>query len=452
MSRTILVFTLYCISLTSYSQIKPNWVSDHPLDREYYVGIAFCEKSNPNYIECAKSKALEGIASEIMITVSSENQLITTEFNDTFESSFSSNIKTKTTSELEGYELIDIWQDNRFYWVYYRLKKETYSILLNNKVLSEFNIAQQFFDNGLKHLINKDFAISLSSFIQANIIIQSNLSRPYVSEYSLNSWQIFEQSKKQIIDLLSRINLLTDTNEISISYINPNIATLKAQVAYIDENNLQTPILNMPCKFTFEKGNGIISDTIVYSNNIGIITNKLIRINSPELKQILVCDIYIEKLIPDHKNNMVLIQNILSGNVPKTRFNINVEKALVYINTIELNQNKVINSKIIEPALINYLKNNGFIISTNSQNYEYRVIINANTRKGNQLNGIYTSFLDVEILLQDKYNNIIFSDSKNGLKGLKLNFNDAGLDSYNRNIKMIENEFFGDMILKLLQE
>ena len=434
-----------------FAQAKPQWVTNHPLDSAYYIGIAFCEKSKPNYMECSKSIALESIASEIMIKVSSENQQYIKERNDFFESSFTSTIKTQTTNELEGYEVVDIWQDSRSYWVYYHLSKTKYASLLTEKVMSEYNISKQFLEDGLIHLNNKDFTSSLSSFLQANLLIQHNLSRPSVSDYTSKSWALYEQSKKQIIDLLSRIHLLTDQNEVQIAFYNPKKVTLKAQVVYKEFNGAQTIIPNMPIRFTFEKGSGILSDSIVYSSNHGLISNTLLKIKSPESKQSILCEVSIETLLLN-PSKMEFLQSISKGNLSRVRFNINVEKAIININSIEQNLGIPITSKIIEPSLINFLKSNGFNITPNPKEAEYSISINANTRKGTQMNGICTSFLDIHITLNDNAGNMIYSNSKSGLKGLKLNYNEAGLDSYKRNIDVIEKDLFQIMLTKLLIE
>ncbi|MEI7526918.1 MAG: LPP20 family lipoprotein [Mariniphaga sp.] len=450
MRHLLLLFSL-CLTLFSRAQVKPDWISHFPLDNDYYIGIGSCEKNAQNSMECAKSAALESIASAIMVKLQSETNSISKEEKKSFENRFTVNIKTQTSNELEGYELVDTWQDNRYFWVYYRLNKAKYALMLSEKVINEYKISKQFLDDGATYLNSKDISKALSSFLKSIILIMPNLSRPTVADYTSKSWQLFEESKQKVINLLSGIQLSSEMGEIKILFVKPQPRTLYAKAIFKNADGMQSPISNLPIRFTFERGSGRLSDSIVFSNSQGLVTNTLLNINSTNSKQAITCNVSLETILNQPDKNEIL-KSVLSGNISKARFSVSLEKAMVNINSSELNRGYPVSTKILEPALNDFLKSNGYNVSSSGENADYLITINADTRAGNQVNGICTSYLDLRLTVEDKNGNTIYTGSKSSLKGLKLNYNDAGIDAYIRNLETIKKELFNELISKFSKE
>src|SRR6056297_2029137 len=122
------IFLISCSSARISSNRQPEWVTSRPLDNSYYIGIGISSKagSNPDYIQVAKSNALQDMASEISVEISGTSLLNQIEDEKGFREKFESNIQTKIADELEDYELVDQWESPDRYYVYYRLSKATY--------------------------------------------------------------------------------------------------------------------------------------------------------------------------------------------------------------------------------------------------------------------------------------------------------------------------------------
>ncbi len=74
----------------------------------YYIGIGHSAKDGiNNYIQIAKSSALEDIISEIRVTVSSTSVLSQIDANKEFQERYEQIIKTTASDELEEYEQVD---------------------------------------------------------------------------------------------------------------------------------------------------------------------------------------------------------------------------------------------------------------------------------------------------------------------------------------------------------
>ena len=107
---------------------QPLWLKSRPNSAFKYVGIGFAEKSKgQSYIMEAKKNALFDLASEIKVDISSNSVLYSVQNNKQYNESFNSLIKLSNSEYLEGYQLIDSYEDQNTYWVYYQLDKDLYA-------------------------------------------------------------------------------------------------------------------------------------------------------------------------------------------------------------------------------------------------------------------------------------------------------------------------------------
>lgn len=194
----------------------PLWVSSRPNNGFKYVGIGFAEKGRgSDYQIEAKKAALYDLASEIKTNISSNSVLYTVQNNNNFNENFNSLIKLSNTDNLEGYQLIDSYENDKQYWVYYTLDKETYAAAKAKKKEQTISraaslIASSFVDEG-----NKDFSSSLKKRIQAFGVLT-----PYLNEEIL-----FDESQtkglRTVIDLTTLIQQQLQSISVEFSMQNP---------------------------------------------------------------------------------------------------------------------------------------------------------------------------------------------------------------------------------------
>lgn len=206
---SILFFVIVLVGCKSKQQVVaeqpqeikvPLWVSSRPNNGFKYVGIGFAEKSKgPGYQMEAKKAALYDLASEIKTNISSNSVLYTVQNNNNFNENFNSLIKLSNTDNLEGYQLIDAYENDKQYWVYYQLDKQEYADLKAKKKLQTINRAAALIASSFTDELNKDFSASLKKRIQAFGVLT-----PYLSEEI-----VFDESQtngiKTVFDLTSRI-------------------------------------------------------------------------------------------------------------------------------------------------------------------------------------------------------------------------------------------------------
>jgi hypothetical protein len=194
----------------------PLWVSSRPNSGFKYVGIGFAEKNKgSDYQIQAKKAALYDLASEIKTNISSNSVLYTVQNNNNFNENFNSLIKLSNTDNLEGYQLIDSYENDKQYWVYYSLDKAAYAEAKAKKKQQTISraaslIASSFVDEG-----NKDFSSSLKKRIQAFGVLT-----PY-----LNEEIVFDEAQtkglRTVIDLTTLIQQQLQSISVEFSMQNP---------------------------------------------------------------------------------------------------------------------------------------------------------------------------------------------------------------------------------------
>ena len=156
----------------------PIWVSSRPHSGLKYVGIGFGDKSKGgNYQLEAKKNALYDLASEIKVDISSNSVLYTVQNNNSFNENFNSLIKLSNSDNIEGYEQVDSYENEKQYWVYYQLDKQEYANRKAQKKQQTISKAANLISASFYDEKNKDFSSSLKKRIQAFGVLA-----PYLSE------------------------------------------------------------------------------------------------------------------------------------------------------------------------------------------------------------------------------------------------------------------------------
>ena len=115
--KIILIVVILGSFVGLWAKKKPDWVISRPINQNYYIGIGVAEKSKDNldYIQIAKDNALKNLASEININVSGDVISKVIEKSGISQDEIKSEIRTSTTANLEGYEVVGTYEDKNGY-------------------------------------------------------------------------------------------------------------------------------------------------------------------------------------------------------------------------------------------------------------------------------------------------------------------------------------------------
>jgi len=210
MIRLFLLSMLFMMgSSFSVNAQKPEWVEKHPIIPEYYIGIGLSTKntSKSNYLKKAKDNALNNLASQIKIDISSEFINNVTSNSGSIKQDIKSQIQTSLKEELEGYELVDTWENKTEYWVYYRLLKSHYLALKQLKLDKATTLSFDFYKKAKNLLKENKIDKALTFYLQALIPIEKYIDEPLKIKSENSDVFLMNEIYFSIQDILSKIKL-----------------------------------------------------------------------------------------------------------------------------------------------------------------------------------------------------------------------------------------------------
>ena len=151
---------------------RPAWVLARPVDDLDYIGIGSCPKARADYQESAKKNALNDLASEISVRVEGNSLLSSLDSRTRFTETYQSNIRTTSNEQLEGFEMVDSWQDAREYWVYYRLDKSVHARIKAERKEKALAIARDGFGRAQERLAAGDLKGAFDQDLRALIAMK----------------------------------------------------------------------------------------------------------------------------------------------------------------------------------------------------------------------------------------------------------------------------------------
>jgi hypothetical protein len=232
------------VTTQTATEVKaPLWVSSRPNNGFKYIGVGFADKSKANYQMEAKKNALYDLASEIKVNISSNSVLYTVQNNNSFNENFNSLIKLSNSDNIEGYTLVDAYENDKQYWVYYQLDKEEYARQKAQKKQQTITKASNLIVASFYDEKNKDFSSSLKKRIQAFGVLT-----PYLSE-EINFDGTQTNGIKTVFDLTGliqqQLQSISVTQQKTMPVLKPYQSTY-APVVYKLELTSKMPLQNFP--------------------------------------------------------------------------------------------------------------------------------------------------------------------------------------------------------------
>ncbi|HEY8402725.1 MAG TPA: LPP20 family lipoprotein [Cytophagaceae bacterium] len=225
---------------------KPAWVSKRPIDYRYYIGIGVASKKNQlNYQQLAKKSAMEDLVSEIKVKIEGASMLHQIDQNDKFREMYQSHVKTIISESIEGFELVDSWEDENEYWVYYRLSRESYEYEKKIKKEAAIKSAQDLLVRGNADQESGLVSNAIDNYVQA---IQILYEKDGLSHDPILENEIIATLNR----LLSRISIKFQVRELKVirGFYEPTV--VPAIITYTSESDKEFKAINLMIKGFFE--------------------------------------------------------------------------------------------------------------------------------------------------------------------------------------------------------
>jgi hypothetical protein len=428
---------------------KPDWLTAKPAEDIYYIGIGHSIKDGTNnYVQEGKKSALEDLVSDIKVNVSSTSVLSQIDAGKDFQEKYQQIIQTKAADEIQEFELADSWQDDRNYWVYYRLSKERYKEIKDQEKRDAVTLALDFFTKARQSEQSGDLVQALGFYFQGFRAIEKYLAEPIELDFQGKSILLTNEIYSDMQELLDKIQVTVTPNE---NIVNRRIAdsglTAMAQATLKDSGK---PVSGLPLSAAFGKGAGIVFPNYK-TDATGQSKILITKISARDLEQTVVVKV---DLVSYSGNDSTDVSSLVAQRmaVPNANILLKVQRPLVYVTASEKNFGDPKTNLQLANRLKNFITNSGFELTDDKSKAELWMDLNADSEKGAISGSIYIAYVTTVIrVVTLKDGKEIYATTIDRIKGYSLDYDRSSQEAYNKSGDTLEKEKMPELLNAILQ-
>jgi hypothetical protein len=428
---------------------KPAWLMAKPDQSLHFIGIGKSTKDGTNnFIQEAKKSALEDLVSEIKVNISSTSVLSSIDANREFQDKYEQIIKTTAADEIEEFEQVDSWQDERNYWVYYRLSRQRYKEIKDEQKRNAVSIGLDFFKKAKDSEKKGESVLALGFYYQGFRALQKYLGEPIRIDFEGTEILLTSEIISNMQSLFNKMSLSIAPTQIALNRrVSLSDQTIVASAHY---KGTKKSIADLPLRAEFEKGSGNVFPSYKTDLN-GKATILLTKITSRDMEQTVVVKVdplRFAGAAPSKIDSLIVQRMVL----PRALLVLNVQRPLVYVNSIEKSLGASKPNQQITNRLKNYLANAGFEFTEVKEKAELMLDINANSEKGAISGSIYITYVTAVIRVSAmKGNKEIYATTLDRIKGFSLDYERSSQEAYNKSLEILEKEKLPELLNSILQ-
>lgn len=428
---------------------KPSWMSAKPMADAYYVGIGQAPKTGSNnYVQEAKKSALEDMVSEIKVNVSSTSVLTQIDDNKEFRERYEQMIQTTAAEEIEEFESVDSWEDDKNYWVYYRLSKQRYREIKEQQKRDAVTLALDYFTKAKQSEREANPIQALGFYYQGFRAVEKYLAEPITLTFEGKDMILTTEIYASIQKILDDIQLTATPSQIAL---NRRVTQGSQSVVVTAASKSSRKVLaDLPLKAAFDKGSGNVFPDYKTSAE-GQAKILLTKIGSRELEQSVGVSV---NLLAFAGANPSAIFTLVSSKmtVPKASILMEVQRPVVFISASEKNFGNARPTQQITNKIKNYLSKEGFEFTEDKSKAELIMNVSSDSEKGAVSGSIYISYVTSVIHVNTANGNKeIYATTLDRIKGYSLDHERASQEAYSKSLEILENEKLPELLNAILQ-
>lgn len=429
--------------------LKPGWLKNQPFQEGYYTGIGHSIKDGSNnYVQAAKKSALDDLVSQIKVNVSSTSVLSFMEVDRKLQEQYEQIIQTTAADEIEEFELVDAWEDQTNYWVYYRLSIGRYRQIKEEQKRNATTLATDYLTKAKSAEQLGERLQAITYYFQAFRSIEKYLGDPIRVSLDGKDVLLVNEIYASIQSLLDKINVQVTPSEIALNRrVNQTQHQVVAKATYKDA---KTHPVALPLRAAFEKGSGDVFPEYK-TDEQGQAKILLNRIGSKDLEQTLGIKVNIDALSGTSSSP---VYKLIAGtfNLPRAQVNMKVQRPIVFLTADEKSLGSAKPNFQITNKLKNMLANNGFEFTEDRNTADLWFDVKADSEKGSISGSIYVTYLTSVIkVLTMKEGKEIYATTLDRVKGYGLDYDKSSVDAYNKALETLEKERMNELLNTVLQ-
>lgn len=436
-----------CTPRTEVQEIQepsaPPWVESRPMSGMYYTGIGVSQKSTTaNYQRLARENALSDLASEIKVNVNTNSLLYTLEREYKFEQEFRETVRVTSNLELEDFELVDTWEDDNSYWVYYRLSKQEYADRQRARRESAQNLALDFFAKAQSSETSHQFQSAADSYLRGLQALEAFWGDQNSVEFQGRNILIDNALFTGLRDLLSMVRITTE-QALELNYQNGFKTTA---LLLATDSQTDFPLESVPLQYeyfgTFGRHRGKTS-----TNADG---RSEIPINDAEKERatnLLVVSVDTELLFEPFQSDRFMRRLTEPLRSASAQFPITYKAPTIQIASNEKNLGQAMSTSPLSAAIKTSLGRRGVRFSENGNGADLSMDIRADTKSRGAEQGFYTAMLEMDIEVRNlDTGEVVYSVSRADMRGVDLDYERAGMKAYQNVTRNIESELMRKLV------
>ena len=420
----MMIFSLFACSSANIgsSGKKPRWVKQRPVNDAYYTGIGVASTSDPHYMKVAKNNALTDLTSEISVKISGNSVLHQLEDEAGFREEFESFTRTSLRDQLEGYELADSYTGKDKHWVYYRLSKQKYQRIKQEKLDRAKDLAKDFYEKGRKAESSYDIHQALNYYVKAFEAIKPHLDED-LSIFVLNRGRINLGNAlyESIQELFSSIRVQPDQEVFRIRALSGDNDPVTATVYYQDNGN-RHPVEDLPFTCSFPDLD-IGQTESVQSNASGNITCNIAEMAPKGMQQRIKATLNTDVYFGENSEGNILPGLFdAEGSLPFGYLTVQIRELQAYIEAQEQSLGRSGSTHPVTDIFRQVLTKNFFSLVEDRSIADVIIKVEASTTKGKFMEqyDLYTAYLNCNIsVINASKQTRVYSTGLQNIKGMK---------------------------------
>ncbi|MEY3398079.1 MAG: hypothetical protein RL220_673 [Bacteroidota bacterium] len=420
----------------TYSEPAPEWISRRPINSAYYIGIGSSSKAAQplDYATVAKKNALNDLATEIRVRVQGNTFMNTLEVNRNFSEEFMSTISTTTNEEIEDFEIAGLWENEKEYWIYYRLDKAGYQMQKREKKNRALNASYDYYSKGLAAESEGNIPSSIDLFMRGLFELKeywnevNNYMTPEGKEVFLDN-EIYSSIQR----VCNGMVILSQVDKIQLHRENSYTQQVPFTVSYQGK-----PVRGITLQYSFDKGKyARPKDVVTDEKGSAVINvsdiNPSVKVSQLEVK------INCENLAGADLDKGITGPLLKNTRPDRKTFPIEILLPTFQVSSTENQFGQPSGQTTLAHALKKNMTTQGLRFVDDPGAADYTISINSNTTQGGMAQGFHVAFLEMSVQVKDvRTGQTVYSESLNNIKGLQLNTEAAGIDAYKKGAEKID--------------
>ncbi|MBP8822527.1 MAG: LPP20 family lipoprotein [Flavobacteriales bacterium] len=408
---------------------KPDWVTARPVSSAAYTGIGLASKSRPDYQETAKKNALNDLASEISVRVEGNSLLHTLDRKYKFDEEFTSTIRTSTQERLEGYELVDTYENADEYWTYYRLGKEEHARIKAERKRQAIEQATDLYQRAVSALATGDLRTAFDLDLRALVAMKDYWGENDQVVVAGRTVPLANELFNDLQHMAGGVRLAALPERCALDWSNHFRRELLITATFADGGR-SLPQLPITIRFPGAAGR-VVESRNTDAEGRARTTIQRVDLQAPALEVVVAVDI--EALVSKELDPAFTAPLLGSLTVPEVHVPIDRIMPKVYFKGTENNLGQAMGGAPLALAMKEELTARGFRTVERAADADLVVDLEADTRTVGESNGFHTVVLHQTLKVTDRRTGeTVHEAGKQDVKGIQLDFSKAGLDAYKK--------------------